>query len=250
VAGQPRPGRGRRPNDIDVFGLAALGMVIADLTGRLRRVNHEFARLVGRSELELLACCSILSPARSTSTWATEPWRACLRTPDETVSFDKRYLRPDGSVVWAELNIRSLTCANGDVYGFLAQAVDITDRRRAETATRIERQRLDEVQHMAGLGSFEQDPVSGAIFPRASYAHPGPSTSKTVALSTLMGRVHHEDRAALGRALRECLDGGAPVDLVHRLSGSRQDGQVGAHPGVFDGGAKTARARCWARHWT
>ena len=52
------------PNDIDVFGLAALGMVIADLTGRIRRVNHEFARLVGRSELELLGMLfnSLTSP--------------------------------------------------------------------------------------------------------------------------------------------------------------------------------------------
>jgi len=65
---------------------------------------------------------------------------------------------------------------------FLAQAVDITDRRRAETATRIERQRLDEVQHMAGLGSFEQDPVSGAIFPSGELCRIlGLPTSKTVA---------------------------------------------------------------------
>ena len=209
------------PNDIDVFGLAALGMVIADLTGRLRRVNHEFARLVGRSELELLGMLfnSLTSPVDIDL--GNRAMARLLENTDETVSFDKRYLRPDGSVVWAELNIRSLTCANGDVYGFLAQAVDITDRRRAETATRIERQRLDEVQHMAGLGSFEQDPVSGAIFPSGELCRIlGLPTSKTVALSTLMGRVHHEDRAALGRALRECLGGGAPVDLVHRLSGT------------------------------
>ena len=59
-----------------------------------------------------------------------------MARPSVRSTFDKRYLRPDGSSVWCEMNIRPLMGADGAVAGFLTQAVDITARKLAEAPVR------------------------------------------------------------------------------------------------------------------
>ena len=206
------------PADIDVFGLAALGMVITDLNGRFRRVNPEFARLVGRSQPELLGMSFNALTSPDDIDLGNAAMAGLLARPHETVAFDKRYLRPDGSVVWVEINIRCLTTAAGEVYAFLAQAVDITNRRRAEIATEVERHRLEEAQHVAGLGSFEQEPATGVVYPSSElcrilgFLPRKPLTSRRSwdACTPTTGRPS-------GRAMRKGFEHAAPVDLVHRL---------------------------------
>ena len=78
-------------------------------------------------------------------------------------TFEQRYLRPDGSAVWVEMNIGSLTDADGTVVGLLAQAVDVDRRKRAQDSTESERRRLQAAQRVAGIGSFEQDAATGGI---------------------------------------------------------------------------------------
>ena len=145
------------PAGIDVFELAAGGMVITDRAGYFRCVNPAFARLVGRerSELEGVPFSSLTSPddvARSEALL-----RGLVAGKAETARLEKRYFRPDGSVVCVELHIRSLTDSNGEVAAFLVQFLDITDRKRAEEAAALDRWRLEEAQRVAEMGSFERD---------------------------------------------------------------------------------------------
>jgi PAS domain-containing protein len=49
-----------------------------------------------------------------------------------TARFEKRYERPDGSIVWVGMNIRSLIGVDGAVVGFLTQGLDITKRKSIE----------------------------------------------------------------------------------------------------------------------
>ena len=45
---------------------------------------------------------------------------------------EKRYLRPDGSVVWAKLSAAPVYRADGSVQMFFAQLIDITERKEHE----------------------------------------------------------------------------------------------------------------------
>ena len=208
------------PGDIDVFDLSVLGMVVTDARGRLCRVNAAFADLLGRSPGELVGTTF----ADLTSPDDVGPSRAVMRDlvnrSVATASFDKHYLRPDGSVVSVQLNIRVLTDADGVVTGFLTQAVDIGDRERAEATAGAERQRLEEAQRVMALGSFEHDLTTGTI-------HPSRELCRLLEmpvvpefdLTTLLEHVHPDDRELLGAAIGHCLGGGTPVDVEHRLVG-------------------------------
>jgi PAS domain-containing protein len=93
--GVSAPGRETQlPADIDVFELAAVGMVITDSTGCFCRVNPAFSRLLGRGRDELVGTSfnSLTSPddvARSNAVM-----RDLLTKVVDTVQFEKRYLRP------------------------------------------------------------------------------------------------------------------------------------------------------------
>ena len=211
------------PDDLDVFELADFAMVLTDLTGRFRRVNSAFGRLVGRSAEELVgeSFFSLTSPddiGRS-QTVIHDLATAAV----ETARFEKRYLRPDDSFVWVELNVRSLTSADGQVVGFLTQAVDITDRRRADQDAERHRRQLEEAQHIAGLGSFEYDPVTGAITASDEYCRIlGLPALEDIA--TLMRAIHPDDRAIAAATIDACILDHTPADLVCRVL--RPDGAV------------------------
>ena len=81
----------------------------------------------------------------------------------DNLSCDRRLVRPDGSAVWVEMRVRSLQDAEGTVCGLLVQAMDITGRRAAESAAVAGQRRLEEAQRLAGMSSFELDPVTGLI---------------------------------------------------------------------------------------
>ncbi len=118
--------------DIDVFELAAVGMVVTDRTGCFRRVNPAFAAMVGRSAGELvgLPFRSLTSP--DDMGVSQRAMRDLLARVSETARFEKRYLRPNGALVWVDMTVRALTGPDGEVAAFLTQALDITERRVAE----------------------------------------------------------------------------------------------------------------------
>jgi diguanylate cyclase (GGDEF)-like protein/PAS domain S-box-containing protein len=204
------------PADIDVFELAAVGMVITDSTGCFCRVNPAFSRLLGRGRDELVGTSfnSLTSPddvARSNAVM-----RDLLTKVVDTVQFEKRYLRPDGSVLWVDLHVRSITAADGAVVEFLVQAVDITDKKRAEEAAERDRWRLEEAQLIAGLGSFELDPATGAICASDELCRMlGLPALEDVA--SLMEVVHPDDRDTVGAAMGAWLKDRRPVDIINRL---------------------------------
>lgn len=140
--------------NVDVFESSILSIAITDRAGRLRRINPAFARLLGRSRDELVGApfSSLTNPEDQTRTEAI--LLQLTRKVTETASFEKRYIRPDGVVVWVEMNVRALTGDEGEVVGFLAQPVDITDRKRADEAVTMAYQRLGEAERIAGLGSL------------------------------------------------------------------------------------------------
>jgi diguanylate cyclase (GGDEF)-like protein/PAS domain S-box-containing protein len=209
--------------DIDMFELAAVGMIVADRAGRFRRVNPAFGRLLGRRPEELLGVLfnTLISPddmARSMTVLGE-----LLTKAVDTARFEQRCVRPDGSFVWVDLNIRSLTDAHGEVVGFLTQGVDITDRKHADQAAEHHSRQLEEAQRIAGMGSFEQDPATGVFLASDELCRISGLPALTD-VASLMDVIHPDDRAAVGAAIGACVVAGTPADVVHRLL--RSDGTV------------------------
>jgi diguanylate cyclase (GGDEF)-like protein/PAS domain S-box-containing protein len=129
------------------FELAPIGMAFFDTHGRYLRVNPALADILGRPaddligrrdqefthphdrESDVAAAGRIL--AGEISSWQTE----------------KRFLRPDGSVVWVVANLSFLRDEAGRPLSWLGQFQDVTTRMRLESRLR----RLAEEDPLTGL---------------------------------------------------------------------------------------------------
>ncbi|MEP7111854.1 MAG: EAL domain-containing protein [Ilumatobacteraceae bacterium] len=211
------------PVGIDVFELGAIGMVLTDRYGHLIRVNPAFCELLGRSSDELVgaAFSALTSPDDVAVSQAA--MRDLLTKAVGTVRFEKRYLRPDGSQVWVELNVRALTGADGEVSGFLTQSVDCSVRKRAEQNVLRHSRQLEEAQHIAGLGSFEEDPATG-LFAVSDEMRRITGLDAVTDTDAVLMAVHPDDRTMMAAAIGATMVDHAPIDMVHRLV--HRDGTV------------------------
>lgn len=125
-----------------IFTHAAVGLSEIAFDGRFLRVNDELCRILGRARAELLA----LTVKDVTHPEDYPPNLIAFHRLVETgdpVSLDKRYLRPDGAMVWANSSLTRLDDEHGRPEVLLAVTVDLTVRKLAELELREARENLE-----------------------------------------------------------------------------------------------------------
>jgi PAS domain S-box-containing protein len=110
------------------FDNAPIAMCLMDPeTLRYVRVNEAFCTMIGRTRVELGSL-----------------------TSTESVGGEKRYVRPDGSEVWASVSVVPVRDPGGGIDVLFGQMVDITERKARETELSAQ---LDEI---GGLGDIRR----------------------------------------------------------------------------------------------
>lgn len=119
---------------------SGVGMALVDLDGSWLDVNPAICRLLGRSREQLLATTFQAITYPDDLGADLDEMQALLDGVSDGYTMDKRYLRPDGSVVHAQLHGTIVRDTVGRPRYFVAQVLDLSDRVRAEEAERsIER---------------------------------------------------------------------------------------------------------------
>ena len=106
------------------FNQSLVGMSIIDAEGRVVEINDAFCRMVGRSREELVGRDSFDYTHPDDRGPTTGAVGAALRRGAERGVIEKRYLRPDGGVVWARL---TLSAAERDAAGNAVRLVGIIE---------------------------------------------------------------------------------------------------------------------------
>jgi PAS domain S-box-containing protein len=115
-----------------VFEQAGVGVDRQSPDGRFLEVNERFARMLGRTSLQLVGRpVAEFSHPDDVADDRAALARLFSGEADSEVR-EKRYLRPDGEEVWCRVNITAMRNDDGRPECLLAVAEDITDRRRAE----------------------------------------------------------------------------------------------------------------------
>jgi two-component system, sensor histidine kinase and response regulator len=115
-----------------IFHTAAIGIDMLDLDGRFLETNSALQHMLGysRSELEGLTALDI------THVDDREPSAKNLLSLDDgkanTYSMEKRYIRKDGGILWAELSVSCIRDADGHHESTIGVIQDITERKRVE----------------------------------------------------------------------------------------------------------------------
>ena len=131
---------------------APIGQALVGSDGRFLRVNPALATLLGRCEEVLLA-----------STWQelTHPddldedsqfVQDLLDGRRDSYRLVKRYLRPDGQIVWGDLSVAAVRDPHGRVRHFVSQILDVTESRRREDVVRQTAERFQQLaEHSADV---------------------------------------------------------------------------------------------------
>jgi PAS domain S-box-containing protein len=115
------------------FDAAPIAMALSDpATGRYTRVNDAMSRLLGRPSEELLRK-SVRDVTHPDDRGKDDEARETMRLQGGgKYQIEKRYERPDGTVVWAAVHVVPVCRPDGTVQAFFAQKIDITEAKQRE----------------------------------------------------------------------------------------------------------------------
>ncbi|OAS23030.1 hybrid sensor histidine kinase/response regulator [Methylobacterium platani] len=206
-----------------IFAGATVGLSEVGLDGRFLRVNEELCRILGRTADDLLSftIADVTHPAD------VRPSRDALvrsiRTGG-TASLDKRYRRPDGSIVWANSRVTRLNLASGEPGNLLVATVDLTERLAVEERLRASEARFrlmaDAVPQIVWITDAEG---RVAFFNRQWTAYTGAPHEPATAAGIADAHVHPDDVAPTMAAFEAARRSGGTFLVEHRIRSAGGD---------------------------
>jgi PAS domain S-box-containing protein len=196
-----------------IFAGASVGLSEISPEGRLLRVNDELCRILGRTRDELLGLtvADVTHPEDLPKTLKAveRVLRGEERGADSAI--DKRYVRPDGSVIWASSRATLLPQNGAGPGHLLAVTVDLSDRKAAELAVRESEARFrqfgdasSDALWIRDAGTLEWEYLSRA-FDRI-YVVSRQDALKSRNIDFLMNLIVPEDREGTLSAIRDLRD--------------------------------------------
>ena len=130
-----------------------------------------------------------------------------------------RVLREDGAYVWCRDVGAATMDENGRPCRMSGAATDVTDLKAAEAALVAAKERLEEAQAIAGLGSWERDLVAGTQTRSAEVFRILEADAGAIgdAPADFFAHVHPEDRSRVADAWAESMASGLSRELEHRI---------------------------------
>jgi PAS domain S-box-containing protein len=139
-----------------VFENAAVGMIEIDASWNILKSNSVYREITRRSEEDLRgANCLSFTHADDVSA-GEDALRALAEGADGHISFEKRYIRPNGDVVWVRSSLSRVSDSDSS-NRFLKVVEDITDIRLAREALRQESAALEVLNTTAAQVAAELD---------------------------------------------------------------------------------------------
>ena len=114
------------------FARAPIGMALVGVDGRFRDANHALCSTLARERAELIGAPFQRFTHPDDVDRDFQIAAKVLRGDHDLFSHEKRFVRPDGSIRWVEVDGSLIRDAAGNPVHFVFSALDVTERRRAE----------------------------------------------------------------------------------------------------------------------
>ncbi|MGH9220401.1 MAG: PAS domain S-box protein [Vicinamibacterales bacterium] len=143
--------------------LAPIGLAQFDLEGRFLHVNDRLCEILGCGRPDLLARTfqEITFPDDLPRCLELTTKLAANEFPQYRV--EKRFVRPDGSVVWTRITVSAVRGADSTPAFFIGAAEDISEQVIASQALRTAEERLRTALDASGIGTFRFDVRRNAL---------------------------------------------------------------------------------------
>ena len=145
------------------FEQAAVGMAHISPDGTWIRLNDRFCEMLGYRRAELLAKTfrEVTHPGDLPATMASIS--SLLAGVTASLNIEKRYIRKDGSHLWAGVTLSLVRKPDGAPHYFISVAEDIAQRKAAEEALRESEQRFRSLFERAPLPGYLIDTADASI---------------------------------------------------------------------------------------
>ncbi|MBI4964285.1 MAG: PAS domain S-box protein [Desulfomonile tiedjei] len=137
-----------------VFNNAAAGINLSDREGRFLQVNSKSASMFGYTREELLRMSFFDITHPEDADVSRKHLLELVHGKKDFYGLEKRYVRKDGIVIWADIYVSAIRDAKGEYAATLAVVVDITDRKRSEQERESLREQLLQAQKMEAIGTL------------------------------------------------------------------------------------------------
>ena len=202
-----------------IFDEASVGLAQYDLDGRFLEVNRPFCSILGYSRAELLGK-RYLDVTHPDDRGAEQEHRRRLIAGEiPRLSLEKRYVRKDGTIVWACLNFTLIRKADGQPGYLLAVIENISERRALEDSLRRIASNLARADLMALAGTWTWKIDSGETTASAEVLQLFglPPDRPTLPFELFLERIVPEDRETVLAALHAALAEQKPYQIEYRL---------------------------------
>ena len=214
----------------DAFHYAPIGMAVVGGRGQLLLTNRSFRRMLGYDEGEL-AQTSFLEITHPDDRESCAQAVEAIHGGAGRLFFpQKRYVRKDGSWLWATVHGSFRLDESGHpVYG-LVQVQDISARVESERELARSHARLEHAQRIAQVGSWEVELATDKVSwsDELYRIHGLDPTTVQITLDNFLEKVHPQDRAGVRKRAAKYRRGqwndARPLVLQYRIL--RPDGSV------------------------
>ena len=205
------------------FDQTAVGMVLSDLDGRIVRANEGFYRIVGRPAEELLGRDSRGYTHPDDVARNTDMVGLSRAAGPTGADYEKRYVRPDGRVVHARVNLSPVRDAAGAVAGLIAVVEDVSARREAEAALAEHRRRAEAALLAGEVGTYYWDIVADRVYGDRNFVplyDVALDADGSAPLGAFVDAIHPDDRGRVGDLIRRTIATDVPFEAEYRVVGT------------------------------
>jgi PAS domain S-box-containing protein len=230
-----------------MFDVSSVGKIeVEPGTSRFLRANAAMCEFVGYSEEELLSRTVLEITHPDDRDRDCELGRRLVAGESSVFDIEKRYIRKDGTVIWARTTVNVVRNEFGRPLRNIAVIQDLNARKQVERDLEASKDRLQFALNAALLGWWRYDPLHGVVSGDARFKEIFDVTVDEISIEDLRKRVQLDDVARFWANREAALDPTNPKPYVHEYRVRRRNGEVrwveGRGLGHFDGTGPTRRA--------
>lgn len=204
-----------------VFESAPIGIANATSEKRYVRTNRALQEMLGYSEEELHNTPFLDLTHPDDIAISTQTFQDLTERRSDQFSFEKRFIRRDGTLLWVRLTVSAVRDEHGELRYTVSTMADITEQKRVEAALKLAEERYRELVEQMPAITYLTEP--GNPF---GTAYASPQIKMILGFSDeiwrndpygWLQRLHPEDHERVQRDLEAARLTASPYNLEYRL---------------------------------
>ncbi|WP_336792017.1 diguanylate cyclase [Pantoea anthophila] len=197
---------------------SAIGMALVAPEGNWLQVNRSLCQILGypAEELKRLTFQQITHP--DDLALDLQQVNQLLEGEIDTYTFEKRYFRKDGEIVWARLTVSLVRDGDTAPLYFIAQIIDISELKKSEQVNRRLMERITLANEAGGIGVWEWNLLTGEmLWDKRMYALFGLAPHESPSYDLWLHLLHTADREYAALTVQQAIELRSAFHMEYRI---------------------------------